>query len=400
MILHHGADASGLALWTHWISEPSTAIAMASVTGVYAWGVRRARQRSSRANAFAAWRVRCFAWSIVVLSIAMLSPVDALADELFTAHMAQHVLLAVVAPPLFVAGAPIVAMLWALPLSARRRVVQVVKGARWLTTTWRFMTTPFVSFATHAVVLWAWHMPPLFTAALRHSSLHALEHVSFLGSACLIWWGITYPSRSRRAAYALGIVVLFATMMQSGALGALITFSRRLWFPLQETAAATWGLSPIEDQQLAGLVMWVVGGLLFIVQMSVLFFLWMRHAERRRVAIAAATVATIGLGACRRSHESVVAGGSVDRGRQSLAAMGCGSCHTIAGVDGANGKVGPPLTGIASRSIIAGQLANTPDNMIRWIVDPPAIEPRTAMPNLHVSEASARDIAAYLYTLR
>ena len=102
---------------------------------------------------------------------------------------------------------------------------------------------------------------------------------------------------------------------------------------------------------------------------------------------------------CSRTEASVVAGGSVERGRHAIAATGCGTCHTIDGVVNANGKVGPPLNGIAERSMIAGELPNTPDNMVRWILDPPAVEPGTAMPNLNVSEASARDIVAYLYTL-
>jgi cytochrome c2 len=89
----------------------------------------------------------------------------------------------------------------------------------------------------------------------------------------------------------------------------------------------------------------------------------------------------------------------VQRGKHTIAVMGCGSCHTISGIRDANGKVGPPLSGIADRSIIAGELSNTPDNMVRWIMDPPGIEPGTAMPNLHIDPASARDIAAYLYTL-
>jgi cytochrome c2 len=118
---------------------------------------------------------------------------------------------------------------------------------------------------------------------------------------------------------------------------------------------------------------------------------------RARIALLFAAMLAAG---CARAEGSPIPGGSVERGRESLAAMGCGSCHTIAGVRGAAGLVGPPLTGIARRAIIAGQLPNSPDNMMRWIMDPPSIEPGTAMPNLHVSAQSARDMAAYLYTLR
>ena len=118
---------------------------------------------------------------------------------------------------------------------------------------------------------------------------------------------------------------------------------------------------------------------------------------QRLVAIALVLLAA---GACRAAQGSVIPGASVERGRASLAGFGCGSCHEIEGVRAAHGRVGPPLTGVASRSIIAGELANTPENMVRWIRDPVAVEPTTAMPNLQVTEETARDMVAYLYTLR
>jgi cytochrome c len=92
--------------------------------------------------------------------------------------------------------------------------------------------------------------------------------------------------------------------------------------------------------------------------------------------------------------------GVPDRGRALIQRYGCGACHTVPGVDGANGLVGPPLTGIAERMVLAGELPNNPDNMLRWIRDPQSIEGGTMMPNLNVNETDARDIAAYLYTLR
>lgn len=124
------------------------------------------------------------------------------------------------------------------------------------------------------------------------------------------------------------------------------------------------------------------------------------HVSRRVVAAAFVAAAIASAGGCRAAEGSVIPGASVERGRQSLAGFGCGSCHEIRGVTGAHGKVGPPLNGVATRSIIAGELPNTPENMVRWIRDPVAIEPNTAMPNLQVSEEAARDMVAYLYTLR
>jgi cytochrome c len=93
-------------------------------------------------------------------------------------------------------------------------------------------------------------------------------------------------------------------------------------------------------------------------------------------------------------------GGDPSRGPQLIRSYGCGTCHTVSGVVGANGLVGPPLTGLAQRSYIAGVLPNAPDNLVRWIEDPKAVDSLTAMPKVGVTPSDARDIAAYLYTLR
>jgi cytochrome c2 len=130
----------------------------------------------------------------------------------------------------------------------------------------------------------------------------------------------------------------------------------------------------------------------------------MSFARRVNALVALLLVATLA-SACRdsRYHDEAIAhmvGGNPDRGPALIRSYGCGTCHTIAGVIGANGLVGPPLTGIAQRSFIAGVLPNAPENMVRWIEDPKAVDSLTAMPVLGVTPADARDIAAYLYTLR
>jgi cytochrome c1 len=93
-------------------------------------------------------------------------------------------------------------------------------------------------------------------------------------------------------------------------------------------------------------------------------------------------------------------GGSPKNGKAAIDHYGCASCHTIPGIRGANGLVGPPLNQIASRVYIGGVLTNTPENMLRWLRDPPAVDPKTAMPNVHLTDSDARDVAAYLYTLK
>jgi cytochrome c len=125
----------------------------------------------------------------------------------------------------------------------------------------------------------------------------------------------------------------------------------------------------------------------------------------RRLGVVALFASLLGLAAaCGRGEAERAAaemtGGDPARGRAAVARYGCASCHTIPGIRGADALVGPPLTKIASRTYIAGVLTNSPDNMVRWIQNPPAVDPLTAMPKLGVSEQDARDIASYLYTLR
>lgn len=116
-------------------------------------------------------------------------------------------------------------------------------------------------------------------------------------------------------------------------------------------------------------------------------------------AIASLACSCGGSSAAEHTAE-VTTGGDIDRGKAAVARYGCGSCHIIPGISDAHGLAGPPLSGIASRIYIAGVLRNTPENMMRWIQNPPAVDEHTVMPNLGVTDQDARDIAGYLYTLR
>jgi cytochrome c2 len=127
------------------------------------------------------------------------------------------------------------------------------------------------------------------------------------------------------------------------------------------------------------------------------------HHRRRAVHALVAVAAALSLTACRGDSDRAaaeLAHGSPEQGRQVIARYGCGSCHAIPGIPGATATAGPPLAGIAGRSYIAGVLVNQPDNMVRWLLDPPAVDSNTAMPKLGLDSRDARNAAAYLYTLR
>ena len=423
MLLHAGALAGG-----GWIdalrdAEPSVVIALGATAALYAAGVRALWRHAGRGRGVTGRQASYFAGGVLVLALALLSPLDPLSESLFAAHMVQHMLLIAIAPPLLVGGAPLVAFAWAMPRRVRVAVHERWRGAPAIRRASGGVATlalsPWVVWIPHALAIWVWHLPGPYRLALHDPSAHALEHLSFFGTALALWWAVMRPAGVRREGYAAGILVLLVTAMQSGALGALLLFARAAWYPEQAAGAAAWGYTPLEDQQLAGLIMWIPGGFVYLIASSVLFLRWIDGGARSRRVVSPAPplqrargvraaaalrllpllLVVLGAG-CRRAQATLVDGGDPRRGRQDLIGFGCGSCHTIGGVPGAQGKVGPPLDGIGERSMIAGEAPNTPENLIRWIENPQAIEPNTAMPNLGVGPQSARDIAAYLYTLR
>jgi cytochrome c2 len=201
-------------------------------------------------------------------------------------------------------------------------------------------------------------------------------------------------------------------MVYTGGLGALLTLARTSWYPSYGRAAPFWGLSALEDQQLAGLIMWVPGGISYLVATLWLVIAWLQASEARVVRLErargapAAALLMLWLAGCGQggtispAEAGQLTGGDAARGRLAIRHYGCGSCHQIDGVAGADGVVGPPLDGIGSRVYLAGVLANTPANLTRWIQSPREVDPRTAMPDVGVSPEDSRDIAAYLYTRR
>jgi len=344
------------------------------------------------------FHVAAFAAGWLALIAALAPPLDALADAKLSAHMVQHELLMVVAAPLIALGRPHLALLGILPRKIRRRAAQWFERIR--------LGTP-VAWILHSVALWLWHAPYLYDAALVRPWLHAAEHASFLGTALLFWWSVL----DRRARYGAAALYVFATSLHSGLLGALLFLAPRPWY------SAYAGPGALEDQQLAGLVMWILGGVVLAATSLILIARWLDEVERRvaarerprlgparpprELALALVLLAALALPACRQAKATAAAltGGDPDTGKNKIQAYGCWTCHTIPGVPGANAVVGPPLDKIAGRAYVAGR-PNSPANLIEWIRAPQTARRGTPMPDMGVTEADARDIAAYLYTLR
>jgi putative membrane protein len=182
--------------------------------------------------------------------------------------MVQHELLMIVAAPLLVLGRPLAAWTWAFALQQRRSLAQATRW-RWLAWLWGCITRPLVAWALHALALWGWHVPELFDAALHHEWIHVLQHTSFFGTALLFWWSVL--GRDRRSSHGgFALVSVFTTMLHTSALGALLTFATTAWYPSYVAAGGAMGLTPVEDQQIGGLIMWIPGGTAYLIAALVL----------------------------------------------------------------------------------------------------------------------------------
>jgi putative membrane protein len=317
---------------------------------------------------------------LVTLAAAVTGPLAERAEERLSVHMVQHVVLAGLVAPLLAAGAPAVLRNWA----------GVGRGR---------LLAMGVALSGGATVLW--HLPGPYQWALRHEAAHVAEHLSFIASAFVLWWSVGLHSRR---ATGFAVVAVFTAGLPGTALGAAMTFAVAPWYPAYVHTSTADALG---DQQLAGVVMWAGGGLIVLVAGLVIFTRWVRTADRAQAArlagAAAALLVSLVIVACGSSSDSpphVVPGGNRDLGESAMRRYGCGSCHIIPGVDGAKGLVGPPLIHFGRRSMIAGRLPNTPDNLMRWIRDPQDVEPGTDMPDLGVTAGEARNIAAHLESIR
>ena len=228
-------------------------------------------------------RAACFYAGLTVLGIALLSPLEVWAQQLFSAHMIQHLMLVLLAAPLIAFGAPGETLWLGLPRSLR---VVTGKSSRHppISTFRLVLAAPIVVVSLHAAAMWAWHLPGLYQAALRVEALHAAEHMSFLGTA-LLFWSLILPTRHKRLSHGVRSLLVFATGLQSGALGAILVFAGVPLYPIHESPTR-WGLTALEDQQLAGAIMWVPAGAFYLGTILILLIAWFKKMERSEVETA------------------------------------------------------------------------------------------------------------------
>jgi putative membrane protein len=259
------------------IPEPWLFALLAASGVLYAIGLRALWRSAGAGRGIAHAAAARFALGWAAMVVALASPLETLGDRLFSAHMVQHELLMVVAAPLLVLGRPLEAWAWALPAGVVRALAGVGRS-RIVRRAWNAATEPVGAWCLHAIALWAWHVPALFDAALASEAVHAAQHASFLGTALLFWWAVL--GRGVRRPDGASLASLFTTMVHTGALGALLTFAPHPWYA--HYAATPW-LTPLEDQQLGGLVMWVPGGFAYAAAGLAIVGSWLTERAPARV---------------------------------------------------------------------------------------------------------------------
>lgn len=246
--------------WLLWQPDPLTALLLA-LAGILYWRGSRIISGRMLANRGGFVRRQYYFWlGWSALALALVTPIDPLGELLFSLHMIQHELMMLIAAPLLVLSRPSSALLVGAGRKAARPVAVAARKSG-LSRGRQILLGPGGAWVIHAVGLWGWHIPYLFNAGLANTWIHTAQHFSFLSIALMFWYSLLHIQKSDSI---IGMVYLFTTALHASLLGALITFSPRVWYsPYLDTAPA-FGISALEDQQLGGLIMWMPAGVVFI----------------------------------------------------------------------------------------------------------------------------------------
>lgn len=273
--------------WTGFSVHWSTVIGIAALAALYTW---RARAGSDPAADAAAGdpgphrhptsrQIAAVTAGLATMFLSLNGPLHDLSDSyLFSAHMVQHLLLTMLVPPLLIAGTPG----WMIRPALRSRTVAAIA---------RRISTGPAAFAIFNVTIVAWHLPPLYNLALAVHPVHIVEHLCFMVSATIMWWPVMSPMPELpRLSPPKQMLYLLLMTLPMTLVAMIITYAGTLLYPMYASAPRVIDLSPLQDQRLGGLIMWIPGGFVFITVLSVVFFRWAAEMERSSDATSDAAV--------------------------------------------------------------------------------------------------------------
>ena len=277
---HNPVSPSAGAVGAAWSVEPLVVLPLVAVAWFYDMGVRSLWRRFGPRRVIHVQHIAAFVAAIALLVVALVSPLDAMSASLFSAHMAQHMLLVLAIPPLLLISRADLALPAALP-SGWQRNVRRSFHTRVLRQCTRLFLHPATAWWLFAGTFWLWHVPYLYDAALRHDSVHAAEHLALLVAGLLFWRVVLRAAGQRAFPYHYAILFVFTTMLQMSMLAALLTFSTHAWYPAYGPETAQWGIGLVTDQRIGALVMWMTSNGVFLGLIALLFARWFAVEERR-----------------------------------------------------------------------------------------------------------------------
>jgi cytochrome c oxidase assembly factor CtaG len=267
----HGDDDHAATL--SWTFDPWIVLPIALISLLYVAGRIRLSRRTRRSGAMS-WQDLLFCGGMLTLAGALVSPLHWLGEHLFTFHMIEHEIVMAVSAPLIALARPVGLILWGLPRRARRAIGTLMASPS-IRRAWDWWAGGASATVIHGVAIWGWHLPFLFDAAVTSTAMHRLQHLSFFATALLFWWAVVWRSEYGAAAWHL-----FITMIHTGILGALMALSPRVLYAAQTETASAWGLTPLEDQQLAGMIMWVPAGTIYAAAALTMIALWVGSSSK------------------------------------------------------------------------------------------------------------------------
>ena len=248
---------AGTFSWTTFSLHPSTVIGLVVLGALYQW-----RSTNLRVPPSAPQRMMFFA-GLAAIFVSLNGPLHDLSDDyLFSAHMVQHLVLTLIVPPLLIAGTP-------------GAMLRPALDYRFINSFARRVTRPAMCFVIFSVTIAAWHLPPMYNAAMAMHWVHIIQHLLFMAVAVLMWWPLMSPlPELPRLSYPGQLLYCFLLGIPMSIIAVSITYARDNLYPAYSSAPRMWGLDPMEDQLLGGLIMWIPGGFFFMVVMSIVFYKW------------------------------------------------------------------------------------------------------------------------------
>jgi putative membrane protein len=276
-LAHTGQPPTPQDIWAVW----NWSLALWLAFGLAGWAYARGWHILEQHRQWPpAWQTASFMGGMSLAFVALISPLDAAGSALLSAHMVQHVLLIMGVAPLLAVSKPLGPLLLGLPKPMGQRLGNAWRGAAWLRRAWELLRHPAIVGAMPALALWGWHIPFAYQAALGNQWVHDAEHLTFLGTALFFWWWVLRPARQRGSNIAVSFLVVFVVGLTSTALALLITTSPRPWYLAYSGSTLAWGLTALQDQQMAGAIMWVPSALVYLCAIVGLLAGWLRHMDR------------------------------------------------------------------------------------------------------------------------